>query len=169
MLYAKALLGKACSITRAHLRATGRKVTYRGVETDRASVTARYLKGGDWLLDPIVLDFGDSRAQGSYARKPSRDYRFLLDGSIRPQKINPWFGSWWGRLWQDFQIRESPLKGDFDVAGRWRDPLGNRRGKQLIGHRVQLNVVFGVLVSKSNAEGLEQTFLEFAYQDGQVV
>lgn len=127
LLMAKVSLGPASSIKEAVFRATGRNLTYRGVRVDRAKATARYLKGGDWLLDPLAIELGNSHANGSYARKSTRDYRFLLKGVVRPEKINPLMGNWWIRLWQDFQIGASPPAGDFDVSGRWRDPSGNRR------------------------------------------
>ncbi|MGE4550673.1 MAG: hypothetical protein AAEJ57_04735, partial [Opitutales bacterium] len=127
LLMANASLGPGMSVTKARMRATARNLTCRGVQTKRTSVTVRYLKGGDWLLDPLLVEMKDSRAKGSYSRKPTRDYRFLLKGIVQPEEINPWMGNWWGRLWRDFQIVGSPPMGDFDVAGRWQDPSGHRR------------------------------------------
>jgi len=131
LLMAEASLGHKFAISQARLRATGRNITYRGVTVARASATTRYLMGGDWLLEPLAIDLGDSHARGSYHRRPTRDYRFLLQGAVRPEKFNPWMGDWWIRLWRDFEFGSSPPVGDFDVAGRWRDPSGSRR--QLFG------------------------------------
>ena len=140
LLKGEAVLGHGGSITEASLRGAGRNVTWRGVQSKRASIGVRYRQGGDWLLDPMVVQVGDSYVQGSYSRKPTRDYRFLLKGFLRPEEINPWMhrevrpeetnssrDDWWTRLWHDFELGLAMPAGDFDVAGRWHDPGGNHR------------------------------------------
>lgn len=126
LLMAKASIGPGISVSEARMRATSRNLTYRGVQTKSAITTVRYT-GDNWLLDPLIVKTKGSLAKGSYSRKSSREYRFLLKGTVQPEEINPWMGNWWSRLWHDFQIFGPALKGDFDVSGRWREPSDRQR------------------------------------------
>ncbi|MFP6899817.1 MAG: hypothetical protein VCA36_02670 [Opitutales bacterium] len=126
LLMAEASLGEWGRILDARMRVKGRDVTWRGVKANRASIVAKYSKGGEWLLNPMIVRVGDSFVEGSYDRNSTRDYRFLLKGFVQPETINPWMGKWWLRMWKDFEIGNSPLAGDFDLGGRWRNPEGNR-------------------------------------------
>jgi hypothetical protein len=66
---------------------------------------------------------GDNFARGSYEMDaPTRDFRFLLDGRLRPMDIAPWFKEWWPNFWTSFDFAKQIPEASVDVKGRWGDP-----------------------------------------------
>ncbi len=132
LLELNATLGPGLSINEARFRAKGNMVDFRGVRLDRFQASARYFKGGTWVVAPLHVKLDDSNAtdsfaSGSYQQNEANDYRFLLKGALRGASINNWMvGAWWKNIWKDFDIGDLPPKGDFDVTGRWGDSKGDR-------------------------------------------
>jgi hypothetical protein len=63
---------------------------------------------------------GDNYARGSYDHDPSNhNYRFLLEGRLRPLAISGWFGEWWPDFFNTFVFPDSPPPASVEVAGRW--------------------------------------------------
>ena len=68
----------------------------------------------------ITLLQGDNAAFGSYSMDTATlDYRFLLQGRLRPFDISGWFTNWWPRFWSSFDFSAAPPAADVDIAGRW--------------------------------------------------
>lgn len=65
---------------------------------------------------------GESWARGTYDQDvATRDYRFLLDGRLRPPAIAAWWPSgWWSSFWDQFEFRASAPEASVDVQSRWR-------------------------------------------------
>ena len=97
-------------------------VTARGVPLDGASAAFR-VNGTQAIVEDIVLRQGPSLAQGTYLMDLStRDFRFLLNGSLQPMGISGWFKDWWPRFWANFDFSEQLPTADVDVRGRWGSP-----------------------------------------------
>lgn len=66
---------------------------------------------------------GENFARGSYDQDlETRDYRFLLDGQLRPLAISGWFTSgWWANFFQHLELPVAPPEASVDVQGRWTD------------------------------------------------
>jgi AsmA-like C-terminal region len=65
---------------------------------------------------------GDNRVYGGYEQDfPSRRFRYLLTGQLRPLDITPWFGvgGWWTALFGKFDFDDAPARASVDVQGRY--------------------------------------------------
>ena len=68
----------------------------------------------------VRLIQGDNAAYGSYSMDTAtRDYRFLLQGRLRPFDISGWFPEWWPHFWRNFDFAAAPAAADIDITGRW--------------------------------------------------
>lgn len=113
--------GHIASIT-ARMRA-GRAVAGR-VPFDRAAADARFTPD-DGRLDvrDLLLVQSDSAATGRYEMDArTLDFRFLLNGALRPMAIEGWFSGWWDRLWDDFAFGAEAPAADVDIQGVWGRP-----------------------------------------------
>lgn len=89
------------------------------VALDRASA-AFELAGTSLRFDDIILKQGPSIAKGSYWMDTgSLDFRFLLDGRLRPEGISGWFHDWWPVFWENFDFTKSVPSASVDIQGRW--------------------------------------------------
>jgi hypothetical protein len=82
------------------------------------------IEGMDFLAHDAQVEMEDNVARGSYWMNfATTDYRMLLKGRLRPQKINGWFtGDWWNEFWNEhFNFPKILPEGDVDVRGQWRD------------------------------------------------
>jgi hypothetical protein len=96
-----------------------RHVTVRDVPLDAASGHVTYA-GHDLRVTDLLLLQGDNMARGSYTMDTAtRDYRFLLQGQLRPLDISGWFKASWPRFWGNFDFTAVPPAADVDVTGRW--------------------------------------------------
>lgn len=76
--------------------------------------------GTEFLGSHALLRVGDNLARGSYwMNARTKQFRFLLDGRLRPTHLNPWFSGWWPQFWSDFNFPEAPPNASIDIAGRW--------------------------------------------------
>lgn len=65
---------------------------------------------------------GENFAFGSYEQDLSTlDYRFLLEGRLRPLRIGGWFGPWWPNFFAQLEFPAAPPEASVDVAGRWSE------------------------------------------------
>ncbi len=97
-------------------------VIARDVALDGASAHVVYA-GHDLRVTDLILHQGDNVARGSYTMDAAtRDYRFLLQGRLRPLDISGWFKDWWPRFWAYFDFSGAPPAADVDVSGRWKAP-----------------------------------------------
>jgi len=66
---------------------------------------------------------GENFARGTFDQDLTTfDYRFLLEGRLRPLAISGWFRSgWWANFFQQFELPVAPPVASVDVIGRWTD------------------------------------------------
>ena len=65
---------------------------------------------------------GENFAHGTYDQDLSTlDYRFLLEGRLRPLRIGGWFGPWWPNFFEQLEFPVAPPEASVDVAGRWTE------------------------------------------------
>ncbi len=63
---------------------------------------------------------GENFAHGTYEHDlATRDFRFLLEGQLRPLDISGWFGPWWKKFFDDFDLPVAPPQASVDIQGRW--------------------------------------------------
>lgn len=63
---------------------------------------------------------GDNYATGSFEQDlKTRQFRFLLDGQLRPLAISGWFQPWWSGFFEHFEFPSAPPAASVDVAGWW--------------------------------------------------
>jgi len=106
---------------------------------------------------------GDNFASGSYEQNfPTRAYRYLLSGRLRPLDISPWFpGDWWQGLFKHFEFPAQPAEANVDVRGhyvRYRDfsVFGYVTAKQPVLVGVPFDGVRTLLfVDENGCEGLD--------------
>ncbi len=80
------------------------------------------LSGHELSATNVVLRQHDNLVSGSYTMDTStNDYRFLVQGKLRPLDINGWFTSWWPEFWKNFDFSRAPPAADLDLHGRWGD------------------------------------------------
>ena len=107
---------------RAEGDVTAGRVIAHDVALDGASAHLAYA-GHDLQVTDLVLRQGDNRARGSYTMDTAtRDYRFLLQGRLRPLDIAGWFKEWWPHFWEHFDFAAAPPEADVDISGQWKDP-----------------------------------------------
>jgi hypothetical protein len=65
---------------------------------------------------------GENFARGSYEHEiATREFRFLLEGRLRPLAISEWFHEWWPNFFARFEFPISPPNASVDVRGVWRE------------------------------------------------
>lgn len=103
----------------ARVAAHGLKV--RGVVLDDAYGRVDY--DGRHLSAPEAwVRSGGNFARGSYEQDiATRDYRFVLEGRLRPLDISPWFPRWWSALFGNFGFPSATPTASVDLKGRWTD------------------------------------------------
>lgn len=76
--------------------------------------------GRHFLAQHAVARLGENHARGSFAQDlKSREFRFLLEGRLRPLEIGGWFRNWWPDFFSHFEFPVAPPEASVDVAGRW--------------------------------------------------
>lgn len=102
------------------------RVTLRDIHAYRVKIQ----EGGATIeLDPQRLHapdafarIGENFARGSYEQDlRTRQYRFLLEGRLRPLEISGWFREWWPRFFQQFDFSAAAPEASVDVSGFWRE------------------------------------------------
>jgi len=117
----EAWFGPGWKFVRTDARVAARAATVWHVRLDEARGRIEF--DGRRLAAPeLYVRLGDNWAGGSYEQDvATRDYRFLLVGSLRPPVIGPWFPpqSWWHELFRPFAFPGAPPAADADVRGCW--------------------------------------------------
>jgi hypothetical protein len=115
-------LGADWKLERVDANLAAHHLVARGVPLDAVSGRLRFA-GTDFQANDILLRVGESEARGTYTMDTaSQDYRFLLQGRLRPAAIDPWFHEWWPHFFRNFDFSAAPPVADVDVLGRWGDP-----------------------------------------------
>ncbi len=78
------------------------------------------LTGGRFYSPDAYARIGENFARGTYEQDlRTREYRFLLQGRLRPMAIAEWFHDWWPEFFQQFNFAASPPIASVDVGGFW--------------------------------------------------
>lgn len=114
-------LGPGWKFRKLGTRVSLRGVNARGVTLERAGATLEV--GPHRLHAPEAhARIGENFARGSYEQDlRTRQFRFLLDGQLRPLAISGWFRDWWERFFRQFEFPAAPPVASVDVQGVWRD------------------------------------------------
>ncbi len=105
----------------AEARVDGRGLVAYGVKIDEARGDVSY-DGTRFAARHGTVVSGDNEAWGSYEQDFStQEFRYLLDGHLRPLDISPWFGTggWWQNLFKGFAFPSRPPDATVDVRGRY--------------------------------------------------
>lgn len=75
-----------------------------------------------YLRSPEVsAHSGDNFARGTYEHNlRTQEFRFLLEGRLRPLVISPWFSQWWPNFFRQFEFPVAPIEANIDLRGVWR-------------------------------------------------
>ncbi len=85
---------------------------------------------------------GENFARGSYEHDlRTHQFRFLLDGRLRPLDISGWFRPWWPDFFRQFEFPAESPPASVDVQGSWR---GGRRTDVFVQLATRSPVVRGV-------------------------
>jgi hypothetical protein len=101
-------------------RADGRNLLAYGVKIDEARGIVTY-DGTNFAAHEAIVRSGDNLAGGSYEQNfTTLEFRYLLQGRLRPLDISPWFqGGWWQSLFTGFDFPSRPPDATVDVRGRY--------------------------------------------------
>jgi len=111
---------KGWAFAGAKARADGRGLVAYGVKIGEARGIVTY-DGTLFAAREAVIISGENRARGSYEQNfATKDFRYLLDGRLRPLDISAWFGAgWWPALFNNFDFPARPPDASVDVQGRY--------------------------------------------------
>jgi len=97
-----------------------------GVTFDQIGGRIR-LADGTFQAPVAYARLGNNHARGSYHHDlATRDFRFLLNGQLKPPDIAAWFRPWWSEFWDNFNFPQTPPTASVDVQGRWGAPEHSR-------------------------------------------
>lgn len=78
--------------------------------------------GRRFLATDAIARLGTNFARGSFEQDfATKEFRFLLNGQLRPPAIGGWFREWWPAFWQNFDFTTAAPVADVDVHGWWGD------------------------------------------------
>jgi len=114
-------LGPGWRFADASARVDARGLVAYGVRIDEARGLVTF-DGKRFAAREALVRSGENLARGSYEQNfETRDFRYLLEGRLRPLDISPWFlGSWWQKLFASFGFPSRPPDADVDVQGRYQ-------------------------------------------------
>lgn len=101
----------------AHLRLDG--INAYGVRMTDGRVVAQLTPQRFYSSDASAR-VGENFARGTYEHDlRTQEYRFLLDGRLRPLALNPWFKEWWSDFFAQLDFATAPPLASVDVQSRW--------------------------------------------------
>lgn len=100
-------------------RVAAKKITAYHVAMDAADGEIEF-DGRHFLAQRARATLGENEAHGSFEQDlTTLDFRFLLNGRLRPMDIRGWFGNWWPDFFQNLEFPSAPPDASVDVTGRW--------------------------------------------------
>jgi hypothetical protein len=103
---------------------------------------------------------GENFAHGTYDHDlETRDFRFLLQGQLRPLDISGWFGPWWPNFFKDFELPVAPPAASVDIQGRWGESLYS---SNFVFVETQGPVIYGAKLNFARG----RLFIRPAFYDG---
>jgi hypothetical protein len=92
-----------------------------GVSMDRGHALVTF-DGRHFHAPEAFATIGENFARGSFRQDlQTREFRFLLEGRLRPMAISPWFRPWWSNFFQQLEFPAAPPDASVDVGGVWRE------------------------------------------------
>jgi len=138
---------------------TARGLTARGVRIDELRGEVQF-DGARLFAPRAYARLGEDFARGSFEEEVATgNYRFLLDGRLRPLQITPWIaGTWWPEFFGNLGF---PLQGpdaNIDLSGCWTN---GRKAKIFL--RVDAP---GIVIEGMPLDGLQgRTFIRPQFSD----
>ncbi len=127
------------------------------MEDGRAEVE---LQPGRFFSPRAFARIGENFARGSYEHDlTTHDYRFLLDGRLRPIAISAWFREWWPNFFRPLEFVAGPPEASVDVSGSWRE---GRRSRVFVFADTGKSVIRGVPFDRVRT----RLFIRPAFFDG---
>lgn len=103
-------------------RVAAEKIDARNVFIDSAQGEV-FFDGRHFTARHARATLGDNFARGSFEQDlSSLEFRFLLEGHLRPLAISGWFRDWWPNFFNHFDFPLAPPNASVEVAGRWLVP-----------------------------------------------
>jgi len=107
------------------MRTTARVATHgmriRAVTLDDVSGRVDF-DGRRFLATDARVRSGENFARGTYSQDlPTGEYRFVLEGALRPMALSSWFPQWWPALFGNFVFPAEAPRASVDLQGHWRD------------------------------------------------
>jgi hypothetical protein len=120
-LQATAEFAPGWKLTRAAGTVAARNLTANRVHIDEVSGRIAF-DGRRLVASEAYARLGQDYARGSFEDElATRDYRFLLEGQLRPLDISPWIaGNWWKEFFSNMEFPEDPPLANMDLTGCWR-------------------------------------------------
>ncbi len=109
-----------------HFEKLDARVAVRGIDAYHVPIDEGHatieLGGGRVFAPEAWARIGANFARGSYEQDlKTLDYRFLLNGRLRPLDISGWFHDWWPNFFRQLEFPTAPPPASVDVSGRWLD------------------------------------------------
>jgi hypothetical protein len=103
------------------------RVAFRGINAYRVTLdegrAVFHFDGRHFSASEAAARIGDNFAHGTFAQDlQTLDYRFLLEGRLRPLAISGWFREWWPNFFHQLAFPVAAPAASVEVAGRWTDP-----------------------------------------------
>ena len=141
----------------AHLRLDG--IRARGVTFDEGRAQVEF-DGRRFHSPDAFARVGENFARGSYTHDlPTREFRFLLDGRLRPMDISGWFAGWWANFFRQLEFPAAPPRANVDVQGVWRE---GRRAAVFVFADAASPVIRGASLDR----GRTRLFIRPSFVDG---
>lgn len=100
-------------------RVAAEKVEAHGVSFDTIGGDVAF-DGRTFVARHAYASLGGNFARGTFEQKvATQEFRFLLDGRLRPLAIAGWFRPWWTNFFEQFEFPAAPPAASVDVSGRW--------------------------------------------------
>ena len=145
---ARVTLGPDWAWSKAEFEGLASNFVARGVRLDSAYARGQVTPAGV-AVDQIEIRQGQTKAALSYQDIfATRNYRFLVRGTMRPHGISSWFGPWWEKFWSDFEVPENGGYCDLSIHGNW---FGTQ--KTLVTGRVDADSIAVKSVKFDHVEG----------------
>lgn len=100
-------------------RIAARDINAYHVHMDTAQGAIEF-DGRRFFAHDAIARIADNFGRGSFEQDlKTREFRFLLEGRLRPLAIGGWFREWWPDFFEHFEFPDAPPSASVDVAGRW--------------------------------------------------
>jgi hypothetical protein len=102
------------------------RVALRGVNAYHVNIeegrAAFEFDGHRFSAPEVWARLGDDYARGTFEQDlKTLEYRFLLEGRLRPLAISGWFREWWPNFFKQFEFPVASPEASVEVSGRWTE------------------------------------------------